>query len=62
MTVVPAAAFEEPWRVACPAGHVSLTPAKDRQSAYCKLCGTAYPTSALVDRKEVSSDRRTDGR
>lgn len=44
-------AFTEEWRVACPAGHVRLEPAREAETAYCESCGRSYDWAALVDRK-----------
>lgn len=39
------------YRMACPAGHTSLQPAETTPTAYCQICGQAYPFDELVDRQ-----------
>ena len=56
--MVAEAAFEEPWRVCCPEGHVGIRLNKSRKSAYCKLCGASYPREELTDLKEAETDSR----
>lgn len=54
-TAVSRAAFEEQWRVACPAGHVRLEPARVTETAYCESCERSYALDELVDRKRPAT-------
>lgn len=45
-------AFDEPWRVACPWGHVGLRPLENCRMAYCKRCRRSYGFEDLTDLKE----------
>lgn len=53
---VTASSFGEPWRVACPAGHVNLRRSRNAETAFCEQCGRAYDWATLVDRKELTDD------
>lgn len=48
------------YRIACPRGHTSLSPAETTRTAYCQTCGRAYPFEGLVDRQcEESATRES---
>ena len=46
------------YRIACPQGHTSLSPAETTRTAYCQMCGRAYPFEELVDRQQEETGTR----
>lgn len=48
------------YRIACPHGHTSLSPAETTPTAYCQTCGRSYQFDELVDRRwDDSADRES---
>lgn len=55
--------FTSDYRMACPHGHTSLSPAETTPTAYCQTCGRSYRFDQLRDRSlEPGDDEVSDGK